>query len=113
MLTIFPKTLPNSGDVLLDNEDMMFLEHKIDKLNDLQVTGSEFAKRYLEEEKRMKEEGIVHTLIQSDIYMRRSFYLDYLPKGRYDRAMEDLLNKLLYCKVDQMRADQVYYAINA
>lgn len=113
MLTIFPKTLPNSGDVLLDNEDMMFLKHKIDKLNDLQVTGGEFAKRYLEEEKRMKEEGIVHTLIQSDIYMRRSFYLGYIPKGRYDRAMEDLLNKLLYSKVDQMRADQVYYTINA
>ena len=113
MLTIFPKTLPKRGDVLLDNEDMMFLEHKIDKLNNLHVTGGEFAKRYLEEEERMKEEGIVHTLIQSDIYMRRSFYLEYIPKGRYDRAMEDLLNKLLYSKVDQMRADQVYYAINA
>lgn len=113
MLAIFPKTLPNRGDVLFDNEDMMFLEHKIDKLNYLQVTGGEFAKRYLEEEKRMKEKGIVHTLIQSDIYIRRSFYLDYLPKGRYDRAMEDLLNKLLYSKVDQMRAGQVYYAINA
>ena len=112
MLAIFPKTLPNRGDVLLDNEDMMFLEHKIDKLNNLQVTGGEFAKRYLEEEKRMKENGIVHTLIQSDIYMQRSFYLNYIPKGRYDWVMEDLLNKILYGKVDQKRADQVYYAIN-
>lgn len=112
MTSIFPQTLPNRRDILFDNEDMMFLEHKIDKLNNLQVTGGEFAKRYLEEEKRMKENGIVHTLIQSDIYMQRSFYLNYIPKGRYDWVMEDLLNKILYGKVDQKRADQVYYAIN-
>lgn len=60
----------------------------------------------------MKNNGSIGMLIRSDIYTRRSFYLDYIPKGRYDRAMEDLLNKVLYGKIDQKRAGQVYYAIN-
>ena len=109
---IIPKTLPDKGDVWIDYDDMMFLDHKIEKLNYLQVTGKDFAKQYLEEEKLMKNNGSIGMLIRSDIYTRRSFYLDYIPKGRYDRAMEDLLNKVLYGKIDQKRAGQVYYAIN-
>ncbi len=110
--TIIPETLPDKGEVWFDNEDMMFLEHKIEKLNYLQVTGKDFAELYLEEEQLMKNNGSIGMLIRSDIYTRRSFYLDYIPKGRYDRTMESLLNKVLYGKIDQKRAGQVYYAIN-
>lgn len=112
LLPIIPETLPDKGDVWFDNEDMMFLEHKIEKLNYLHVTGKDFAKQYLEEEERMKINGTIGVLIRSDIYTRRSFHIDYRTKGRYNRTMEDLLNNVLYGKIDQKRAGQVYYAIN-
>lgn len=111
---IIPDTLPDRGDVMLENKDMMFIEHKIDKLNNLGVTGGrEFAKPYLDLVHSLENDGSITRLIDSDKYIRRSFYLDYFPKGRYDRAMEDVLNKVLYGKVDYNRACQVYYAINS
>ena len=113
MHPIIPDELPDRGDVMIDFKDMMFIEHKIDKLNNLQVTGGkEFAKPYLEKIKEMQLNGIVDLLIRSDIYTRRSFYLKGAPIGRYCRAMEDVLNEVLYGKVDNKRASRVYYAIN-
>jgi len=113
MHPIIPDALPDRGDVMIDSKDMMFIEHKIDKLNNLQVTGGkEFAKPYLEKIKEMQLNGIVDLLIRSDIYTRRSFYQKGAPIGRYGRAMENVLNKVLYGKVDYKRASRVYYAIN-
>ena len=110
---IMPDTLMDRGDVMLDSRDMMFIEHKIDKLNSYKVTGGkEFAKPYMEEIQALEKEGLISKLNKSDIYIRRSFYLNYLPKGRYMRTMEDVLNRVLYGKVDKKRADRVYYAIN-
>ena len=108
-----PETLPNRGDVVFENKDMMFVEHKIDKLNGLQVTGGkEFAKPYIEKVRALQNDGSIKKLNDSDRYSRRSFYLDYLHKGRYGRTMEDILNRVLYGKVDYKRASRVYYAIN-
>ena len=113
MCSIIPDALPDRGDVMIDFKDAMFIEHKIDKLNNLQVTGGkEFAKPYMEKVKEMQASGTVDLLIRSDIYTRRSFYLQGAPIGRYGRAMEDVLNKVLYGKVDYKRASRVYYAIN-
>ena len=113
MHPIIPDELPDRGDVMIDFKDMMFIEYKIDKLNNLQVTGGkEFAKPYIEKIKEMQFNGIVDLLIKSDIYTRRSFYLKDAPVGRYGRTMEDVLNKVLYGKVDYKRASRVYYAIN-
>ena len=110
---IMPDTLMDRGDVVLDSRDMMFIEHKIDKLNSYKVTGGkEFAKPYMEEIQELEKDGLISKLNKSDIYIRRSFYLNYLPKGRYMRTMEDVLNRVLYGKVDKKRADRVYYAIN-
>ena len=50
--------------------------------------------------------------VKTDEYIRRSFYLNGLFKGRYIRTMEDVLNRVLYNKVDYERAGRVYYAIN-
>lgn len=111
--SMIPDSLPDRGDVMLENKDMMFIEHKIDKLNYLKITGGkEFAKPYLDIVHSLDNNGSIKKLITSDKYTRRSFYLDYYPKGRYGRTMEDVLNKVLYGKVDYNRADQVYYAIN-
>lgn len=113
MHPIIPDELPDRGDVMIDFKDMMFIEYKIDKLNNLQVTGGkEFAKPYMEKIKEMQLNGIVDLLIRSDIYTRRSFYLKGAPVGRYGRTMEDVLNKVLYGKVDYKRASRVYYVIN-
>ena len=110
---IIPDTISDRGDVMLDNSDMMLIDYKIDKLNSYKVTGGkEFAKPYLEEVRALGNEEQIDKLNKSDIYIRRSFYLDYIPKGRYMRTMEDVLNKVLYGKVDGKRADVVYYAIN-
>lgn len=111
---VIPDTMPNRGDVMMDSGDVMFIEHKIDKLNELQVTGGkEFAKPYLDEVQIMRNNGTIKMLIQSDKYTRRSFYLNYIPKGRYVRTMDEILNKILYGKVDYKRADKVYYTINS
>lgn len=113
MHPIIPDELPDRGDVMIDFKDMMFIEYKIDKLNNLQVTGGkEFAKPYMEKIKEMQLDGIVDLLIRSDRYTRRSFYLKSAPVGRYGRTMEDVLNTILYGKVDYKRASRVYYAIN-
>lgn len=113
MKTIFPNTMTDRGDVLIDFEDMMFIEHKIDKLNNLQVTGGkEFAQPYLDAVHSLKDDGTITRLLKTDEYIRRSFYLNGLFKGRYIRTMEDVLNRVLYNKVDYERAGRVYYAIN-
>ena len=92
---------------------MMFIEHKIDKLNNLQVTGGkEFARPYLDAVHSLKDDGTITRLLKTDEYIRRSFYLNGLFKGRYIRTMEDVLNRVLYNKVDYERAGRVYYAIN-
>ena len=92
---------------------MLLISHKIDKLNNLQVTGGkDFAKPYIEAVRALRKEGTLDRLNLSDKYVRRSFYLSSIPKGRYGRTMEAVLNKVLYGKVDIKRADKVYYAIN-
>lgn len=113
MKTIIPASMPDRDDVMIDIEDMPLISHKIDKLNNLQVTGGkDFAKPYIEAVRTLRKEGTLDCLNQSDKYVRRSFYLSGAPKGRYARAMEAVLNKVLYGKVDMKRADRVYYAIN-
>ena len=113
MKTIIPASMPDRDDVMIDIEDMPLISHKIDKLNNLQVTGGkDFAKPYIEAVRTLRKEGTLDCLNQSDKYVRRSFYLSGAPKGRYGRAMEAVLNKVLYGKVDMKRADRVYYAIN-
>lgn len=113
MKTIFPDTMPDRGDVLIDSEDMMFIEHKIDELNNLQVTGrKEFARPYLDAVHSLKNDGTITRLFKVDAYIRRSFFLNGLPKGRYIRTMENVLNRVLYGKVDYERARRVYFAIN-
>ena len=102
----------STKDVWIDFEDKMFVEHKIDKLNNLNVTGRDFATQYLDEVHAMAKNGSIRMLIRSDVYIQRSFYLDYSPKGRYRRIMENLFDKILYSKVDNARAGYVYYAIN-
>ena len=105
--------MSDRDDVMIDIEDMLLISHKIDKLNNLHVTGGkDFAKPYIEAVRTLRKEGILDCLNQSDKYVRRSFYLSGAPKGRYGRAMEAVLNKVLYGKVDMKRADRVYYTIN-
>lgn len=110
--SVIPESLPDRGDVWIDIEDSMFVEHKIDKLNNLNVTGKDFATQYLAEVHEMDKTGAIRTLILSGVYVQRSFYLDYPPKGRYSRMMENLFDRILYRKVDIARAGHVYYAIN-
>ena len=112
MHTVIPESLPDRGDVWIDFEDKMFVEHKIDKLNDLRVTGRDFAKQYLEEVQEMKKNGAIGVLIRSGVYVRRSFHLDYCPNDSYNRVMGNLFDRILYGKVDRARAGRVYYAIN-
>lgn len=113
MKTVIPASMPDRDDVMIDIEDMLLISHKIDKLNNLQVTGGkDFAKPYIEAVRALRKEGTLERLNQSDKYVRRSFYLCGIPKGRYVMAMEAVLNKVLYGKVDIKRADKVYYAIN-
>jgi DNA polymerase III delta prime subunit len=113
MKSIIPESLPDRGEVMLDDEDMILFSNKIDKLNNLQVTGGkEFAMPYVEAVRAMRKDGTLSRLKQSDQYVRRSFHLDYSPHGRYDRTMEAVFNKVLYGKVDYRRAGRVYYVIN-
>lgn len=113
MKTVIPDSIPDRGEVMIDFDDMMFVEHKIDKLNDLHVTGrKEFAQPYLDAVHSLKDDGTILRLIKSDAYTCRSFYLNELPKGRFSRTMEDVLNRVLYGKVDYKRAEKVYYSIN-
>ena len=110
---IIPDSVSDRGEVMIDYDDMFFMSHKIDRLNSLKVTGGkEFAIPYLDEVRRLKQDGRMDIMIRSDKYVRRSFYLDYSPKGRFDLTMEDLLNKLLYGKVDYPRAAEVYNVVN-
>ena len=109
---IIPEALPDRGEVWIDFSDMMFIEHIIDELNNLKVTGKDFVKSYLDEKRKLEEGGCIETLLRSDKYVRRSFYLNYTPLGRYGRAMTDVLDRVLYNKVDRARAGRVYYAIN-
>lgn len=113
MKTIFPDKIADRSDVLIDFEDMMLVGQKIDKLNNLQVTGrKEFAQPYLDTVHSLKNDGTITRLFKADEYIRRSFYLNGLSKGRYIRTMEDVLDRVLYGKVDYERARRVYYAIN-
>ena len=112
MKSVIPRSLPDRGDIWIDFEDKMFVEHKIDRLNDLNVTGRDFATQYLDEVHNMSKDGVIKMLIQSGVYVQRSFYLTYPPKGRYSRKMENLFDRILYGKVDGVRAGRVYYAIN-
>lgn len=114
MKSIIPDSLPDRNDVMFDNNDMLFIEHKIDKLNYLKVTGGrEFAKPYLEAVKEMGGIEKMSMLIKSDRYAARSFYMSVWHEGRYDRTMSDILDRVLYGKIDYKRAARAYYAINS
>lgn len=110
--SVIPESLPDRGDVWIDFDDKMFVGHKIDRLNDLNVTGRDFATQYLEEVHEMAKNGSIKMLIRSGMYVQRSFYLDYPTLGRYSKIMENLFDRILYSKVDSARAGHVYYAIN-
>ena len=111
---VIPESLPDRSDVLFENDDKMFVSTKIDALNYWQVTGGkEFAKPYLDAVHRLQEDGTLDRLFQSDRYVHRSFYLGQIFKGRCARTMEDILNNVLYGKVDIRRASDVYNVINS
>ena len=107
--SVIPESLPDRGDVWIDFEDKILVEHK---LNDLNVTGRDFATQYLDEVHAMAKNESIRVLIRSGIYVQRSFYLNYPSKGRYSRIMENLFDRILYCKVDNARDGYVYNAIN-
>jgi hypothetical protein len=114
MKTVIPDSLPDRNDVMFDNNEIMFIEHKIDKLNGLKVTGGrEFAKPYLDAVKEMGGKDKMSMLIKSDRYAARSFYMSVWHGGRYDRTMSDILDRILYGKIDYKRAGSAYYAINS
>lgn len=114
MKVIFPDVLPDRGDVMSENIDMMFIEYKIDKLNNLKVTGGrEFARPYLDALQVMGGINRMELLIKADRYTARSYYMNVWNGGRYSRTMTDLLDRVLYGKVDSKRASRVYYAINS
>lgn len=111
---VIPESLPDRSDVLFENDDKMFVSTKIDALNYWQVTGGkEFAKPYLDAVHRLQGDGTLDRLFQSDRYIHRSFYLGQIFKGRCARTMEDILNNVLYGKVDIRRASDVYNVINS
>lgn len=113
MQSVVPDGMPDRGDVVLDNSDMMFIEHKIDKLNNLKVTGGrEFARPYLEALKEIGGQDRMKILMKADHYTARSYYMNVWHNGRYNRTMIDLLDRVLHGKVDSKRAGCVYYAIN-
>ena len=113
MKTILPDSLPDRGDVMFDNVQMMFIEHKIDRLNNLGVTGGkEFAVPYLDALKELGGEDRMRMLLKADLYTARSYYKNVWHDGRYSRTMINLLDRALYGKVDSKRANSVYYAIN-
>lgn len=114
MKTHIPDALPDRGDVMFENKEMLFIEHKIDKLNNLKVTGGrEFAKPYLDALKEMGGDDRMKVLMKADHYTARSYYMNVWHDGRYSRTMTDLLDRVLYGKVDSKRAGSVYYAINS
>lgn len=114
MNTHIPDALPDRGDVMLENKEMLFIEHKIDKLNNLKVTGGrEFANPYLEGLRVLGGEERMKLLMKADHYTARSYYMNVWHEGRYSRTMTDLLDRVLYGKVDSKRAGSVYYAINS
>ena len=83
-------------------------------VNGLKVTGGrEFAKPYLDALKEMGGMDKMSVLIKADHYAARSFYMRTWHEGRYDRTMSDILNRVLYGKIDYKRADRAYYAINS
>lgn len=113
MKPVIPDSMPDRKDVMFDNNEMMFIEYKIDELNALKVTGGrEFAKPYLKAVKEMGGIDKMSELIKADHYAARSFYLNTWQKGRYDRMMVDILDRILYGKIDYKRAERTYYAIN-
>ena len=114
MKAVIPDSLPDRNDVMIDHNDMMFIEYKIDKLNGLKVTGGrEFAKPYLDALKEMGGMDKMSVLIKADRYAARSFYMNVWDEGRYDRTMSGILNSVLYGKIDYKRAGSAYYAINS
>lgn len=111
--TIFPAELPDRGDVCISHKNMMFyIEPIIDKLNDLNVLGREFAVPYEEELSEMWRMGTIDNACRADAYIQRSFFLAYAEGNRYGRLMRNVMNKLLYGRVDKNRCEDVFWAIN-
>lgn len=108
----FPDNLPEKGDIMLDYEKMMFIEHEIDKLDNLHVLGADFAKKYLTEVNSLIKSSQIFNMIKTDIYIRRSFFLQYVYNGRYLRMMNDIIDRILYSTIDKGKRDLVYDAIN-
>lgn len=113
MTLIIPDACADRGDTWFNDIDMMFIEHKIDELNDLQVLGSSFARQYLAVVQPLCKNGGLENMIRSDMYVRRSFFINNWASSRYDRIMMNAINKALYGVVDKARLDRVYYIINS
>lgn len=113
MASIIPDACADRGDTWFNDIDMMFIEHKINELNDLQVLGSSFARQYLAVVQPLCKNGGLENMIRSDMYVRRSFFINNWASNRYDRMMMNAINKALYGVVDKARLDRVYYIINS
>ncbi|MGL5619087.1 MAG: hypothetical protein ACRDDC_05610, partial [Tannerellaceae bacterium] len=113
MKEIIPDELEDRGDVLIEEKDSLLIYHKIEGLNNLRLTGGkDFAIPYMAEWEKCFACGLVEKMIKSDRYIHRSFYLNYYTKQRYDRMMTNVLDLILYRKVDYKRAGKAYSAIN-
>lgn len=74
----------------MDFDQIMFIEHKINKLNDLGVFRDEFAKTYISEIENMKLQNTMINIIRVDKYIRRSFNLRSIYNSRCERMMNTI-----------------------
>lgn len=110
---IIPDVIEDRNDIFIESQKTLFITHKIEKINDLKLTGrKDFALPYLKEWEKLYNSGFIGKLIKSDKYVCRSFYFDSFQKLRYDRVMSDILDRILYKKVDYKRSNDVYNVIN-
>jgi hypothetical protein len=100
------------GEVLLDEQFLMPIQKKIDKLNYMNILNKKFCDDLLAKIKEYCSPLTTLEYKKSDKYLKRSFYNERYIEGRYEQMLSYALNVSINPRVDKNNIKEVYKILN-
>lgn len=109
---LFPLNIIVTGEVYLDEDYLDDIEYELRELNSLQILNGKFANDLLLNISQYCDGLSVQEYIKSDGYLKRSFYTEQNPKGRFQILLKHALNVAITPRVDQKNLNDVFEILN-
>lgn len=106
-LLLIPKTLPKSGEVVIDEVYLTRIESMIDQLNYLEILNGPFCNRLLDSIAETTKPLDIYGYFRADHYIQRSFFEDEDINGIADQILRNALNVAMMMRASRENLEQI------